>query len=250
MMLDDVPPQLPLWSEDSAAQAWAVRESRRAKRLAVRIFHTGRVEVVVPRRTSARAIEAFIAGHREWIETKLAQRRRRAKAAEAFPPPILELSACAELWRVHLAGGRGALRARAIAPGILSLAGDAGDIRALQRALRSWLTARARVVLVPALAECARDLGYAYRRVAIRRQRTRWGSCSARGTISLNSCLLFQTPDVLRYLFVHELVHTRHMNHSRAFWQQVLRHCPNYRRLDAQLLDGWLRVPSWVIGEA
>jgi predicted metal-dependent hydrolase len=250
MMLDDVPPQLPLWSEDSAAQAWAVRESRRAKRLAVRVFHTGRVEVVVPSRTSARAVEAFIDGHRDWIETKLAQTRRRAKAAEAFPPRTVELSAAAERWRVHLAGGKGALRTRATAPGILSLAGDARDVRAVQRALRAWLSARARMVLVPALAECARALGFAYRRVAIRRQRTRWGSCSARGTISLNSCLMFQSPAVLRYLFVHELVHTRHMNHSRAFWHEVARHCPSYRRLDAELLDGWRRVPSWVFGEA
>jgi predicted metal-dependent hydrolase len=249
MMLDDVPAQLPLWSEDSAGQAWAVRESRRAKRLAVRVFHTGRVEVVVPRRTAARTIEAFIDAHRTWIETKLAQTRRRSKATEVFPPQTIEFSACAELWHVHLAGGSGALRTRASAPGILCLSGDASDARSVQRALRAWLGARARIVLEPALAECARALGYAYRRVAIRRQRTRWGSCSARGTISLNSCLMFQSPEVLRYLFVHELVHTRHMNHSRAFWQEVLRHCPGYRRLDAQLLDGWRRVPAWVVGE-
>jgi predicted metal-dependent hydrolase len=132
----------------------------------------------------------------------------------------------------------------------LSLVGDASDPRLVQRALRAWLTERARAVLVPALAECAQRLGYAYRRAAIRRQRTRWGSCSSRGTISLNSCLLFQTPQVLRYLLLHELAHTRHMNHSRAFWQDVARHCPQYRRLDGELLEGWRRVPSWVFSEA
>jgi predicted metal-dependent hydrolase len=119
----------------------------------------------------------------------------------------------------------------------------------VRHALRAWLAQRARAFLVPALAERARSLGYAYRRVAIRRQRTRWGSCSTRGTISLNGCLLFLTPEVLRYLLVHELVHTRHMNHSRAFWAEVARHSPHYQRLDAELLDGWRRVPSWVFGE-
>jgi hypothetical protein len=123
------------------------------------------------------------------------------------------------------------------------------DVREVRRALRDWLALEARALLGPALAQCARDMGVQYRRIAIRRQRTRWGSCSTRGTISLNGGLLFQTPQVMRYLLVHELVHTRHMNHSRSFWTEVARHCPEHARLDAELLDGWRRVPSWVLGE-
>ena len=148
-----------------------------------------------------------------------------------------------------IAGGSAPVRARAIAPGILALAGDSSDARQVRRALRDWLAREARALLGPALADCARDMGVEYRRVAIRRQRTRWGSCSTRGTISLNGCLLFQTPQVMRYLLVHELVHTRHMNHSRSFWAEVARHCSEHARLDAELLDGWRRVPSWVFGE-
>jgi predicted metal-dependent hydrolase len=249
-MLTAAPPQLPLWPDDNLAQAWAVRESRRARRLAIRVFHTGRVEVVVPRRTSQRAVAQFLDGHREWIESKLAHARRHAAAPEPFPPRRIELSAFGLSWRVHLAGGSDRVRARAIAPGILALVGDSSDARLVQRALRAWLAQEARALLGPALAECARDMGVAYRRIAIRRQRTRWGSCSTRGTISLNGCLLFQTQQVMRYLLVHELVHTRHMNHSRAFWEEVARHCPEHPRLDAELLDGWRRVPSWVFGEA
>ena len=83
----------------------------------------------------------------------------------------------------------------------------------------------------------------------IRRQRSRWGSCSTRGTISLNCCLMFQRPQVVRYLMIHELSHTVQMNHSRRFWQTVSRHCPDYRRLDRELLDGWRRVPSWVFAD-
>jgi len=240
-MLDAAPPQLPLWSDDNPAQGWAVRESRRARRLAIRVFHTGRVEVVVPARTSRRAIAQFLDGHREWIESKLAAARRHAAAPEPFPPNKIELSAC---------GQSGRVRAGASAPGILALAGDTSDARQARRALRDWLVREARAFLGPALAQCARDMGVAYRRIAIRHQRTRWGSCSTRGTISLNVCLLFQTPQVLCYLLVHELVHTRHMNHSRSFWAEVARHCPEHARLDAELLDGWRRVPSWVFGEA
>jgi predicted metal-dependent hydrolase len=249
-MLDAAPPQLPLWPDDDPAQGWAVRESRRARRLAIRIFHTGRVEVVVPRRTSRRAVAQFLDGHRDWIESKLAHARRQAAAPEPFPPTRIELAAFGRSWRVHLAGGSARVRVRAIAPGILALLGDSSDAPLVRRALRNWLAQQARTLLGPALAACARDMGVEYGRVAIRRQRTRWGSCSTRGTISLNGCLLFQTPQVMRYLLIHELVHTRHMNHSRTFWADVARHCPEHGRLDAELLDGWRRVPSWVFGEA
>jgi predicted metal-dependent hydrolase len=136
-----------------------------------------------------------------------------------------------------------------LAQGLLTLSGDASDGRAVRNALRAWLTDRATQVLGPALDQCARELGFEYQRVFIRRQRTRWGSCSTRGTISLNCCLLFQRPPVVRYLLIHELAHTQHMNHSRRFWQTVARHCPDYRRLDRELLDGWRRVPSWVFGD-
>lgn len=249
-MLDAAPPQLPLWSDEDTAQGWAVRESRRARRLAIRVFHTGRVEVVVPRRTSRRAVARFLDLHREWIESKLAHARRHAAAPQPFPPGRIELCACGQSWRVYLAGGSARVRARAIAPGILALVGDASDARLVKRALRDWLADQANTHLAPALAQCARAMSVHYRRVSIRRQRTRWGSCSTRGTITLNGCLLFQTPQVLHYLLVHELVHTRHMNHSRAFWAEVERHCADYERLDTALLDGWRRVPSWVFGEA
>lgn len=203
----------------------------------------------MPSRTSTHAVEHFLARHRLWIERKREEARRRAGPPLPFPPPLLELPACAETWRIHLAGGAG--RARIASPGIglLTLAGGTGSGQSLRQALRRWLMERARQVLGPALAECARELGFGYDRVLIRRQRTRWGSCSTRGTISLNCCLLFQRPAVVRYLMIHELAHTQHMNHSRRFWHCVARHCPEYRSLDGELLDGWRRVPDWVFGD-
>jgi predicted metal-dependent hydrolase len=82
--------------------------------------------------------------------------------------------------------------------------------------------------------------------VAIRCQRTRWGSCSTRGTVSLNCSLVFLRPQVVHYLFVHELAHTKHMNHSSSFWHLVAKLEPEYRSLDRELLAGWRTVPSWI----
>ena len=82
--------------------------------------------------------------------------------------------------------------------------------------------------------------------MTVRRQRTRWGSCSSRGTISLNVCLLFQRPEVVRYLMIHELCHRRHMNHSKRFWSLVTSFEPGWKPLDVELLQGWRHVPAWV----
>lgn len=238
--------QLPLWSEQDVT--WSVRESERARRMVVRVFHSGRVEVVVPVRTPPRLIATFLERHRQWIERKRAEARRTAVAPEPFPPAGIDLPACAERWRVHLAGGIGRLRL-ASGEGLITVRGDAADRAALRQALRHWLLERAREVLEPALADCAREFGFSYERMVIRRQRTRWGSCSVRGTISLNACLLFLPPPVVRYLLIHELAHTRHMNHSRRFWQCVASFCPQYQRLDRLLIEGWRSVPAWVFGD-
>jgi predicted metal-dependent hydrolase len=194
-------------------------------------------------------VERFLERHRGWIERKRQEARTHALPATPFPPQRIELAACEEGWRVHLTGGERKVRLTPLGQGLLALSGDASDGRAVRNALRAWLTDRATQVLRPALDQCARELGFEYERVFIRRQRTRWGSCSTRGTISLNCCLLFQRPPVVRYLLIHELAHTQHMNHSRRFWQTVARHCPDHRRLDRELLDGWRRVPSWVFGD-
>jgi predicted metal-dependent hydrolase len=213
------------------------------------VFHSGRVEVVVPARTARATVDRFIERHRPWIEKKRAEARQNAVPEEVFPPALIEFSAAGERWRIHAGGGRGRPRIRVTGPGLLQLSGDLANTRGVQHALRMWLVKRAAELFAPVLAETARGMDLPYRKLAVRRQRTRWGSCSVRGTISLNCCLLFQRPEVLRYLLVHELAHVKHMNHSSRFWDLVARHCPNCRVLDRELLDGWRRVPSWVFRE-
>lgn len=78
--------------------------------------------------------------------------------------------------------------------------------------------------------------GGKYTSITVRDQKTRWGSCSSRGTLSFNYRLIFAPPAVLDYVVVHELCHLTHMNHSRDFWSMVAAVMPDY-----QLYKNWLR---------
>ena len=222
-----------------------IRVSARARRLSLRVYPDARVECVVPPRARPREIEAFIAAHREWIDSRRAIALRNRPEPQPFPPARIALQMSGEEWRVHVANEGGAGRVLESAPGILRTTGGA-SAQKLRASLRSWLMRAARVRLAPRVAVLAQAMDVKYSQISVRRQRSRWGSCSARGTISLNCCLLFQRPEVVDYLIVHELTHVKHMNHSARFWQAVERHCPDCRALDRELVQGWRHVPSWV----
>jgi predicted metal-dependent hydrolase len=240
--------QMPLFDAVDALEPWQLRRSERARRLTARVFVTGRVEIVVPQRASERRIREFVHEHRAWIERKVAAARARQQLVpvESFPPATIELRAFGESWRLHLAAGVGAPRVSSVRAGLLTVRGEAGDRKALQRCLVRWLSEQVRRHLEPELQSLARTHDLRYSRLAVRRQRTRWGSCSRSGTISVNACLAFQRPEVVRYLLLHELAHTRHMNHSARFWDCVAGLCADWQALDRELSSGWRNVPQWV----
>jgi len=141
--------------------------------------------------------------------------------------------------------GSGTVRFR-FSHGILTLSGNTGDEDACVKAIQRWLASVAKREFSPRLAELSALTGLSYSRMHVRMQRSCWGSRSSSGTISLNLCLLFVAPELLRYLLIHELSHGRHMNHSKRFWQLVGRHEPRYRKLDRQLGEAWKVVPPWL----
>jgi predicted metal-dependent hydrolase len=112
--------------------------------------------------------------------------------------------------------------------------------------LREWLQRHGKQELAPWLAAVAAEMGVRYRKVQVRGQRTRWGSCSDSGTISLNYSLLFLPPRLVRYLFIHELCHLRYLDHSDRFWARVELFAPNWRRLERELREARRMVPDWV----
>jgi len=233
--------QLSLFETRSSSDPFAVRVSPRARRLTARVHVGGRVEIVVPVGVNARSVRDFVQRFSPWIDRKVAAMQCVAEPNEPVPLTV-EFALTAE--RFEIVWLRSARCNVAAQDGRIVV--QAPDDRGARTLLRSWLKRAAHERLAPRLIQLAEELNYAVSRVAIRCQRTRWGSCSTRGTVSLNCSLLFLRPEVVRYLFVHELAHTRHMNHSASFWHLVEKIEPEYRRLDRELLAGWRTVPVWV----
>ena len=102
-----------------------------------------------------------------------------------------------------------------------------------------------RAHLIPRLQSIGLKTQLRYRRAYIKRQKTRWASCSKHKTISLNAKLLFLPPEIVDYVMVHELCHVSVMSHSRQFWELVALHCPDYRKLDKRLREMWKVIPRW-----
>jgi len=231
-------------ANESPQENLKVRVSARARRLSLRVYPDARVECVVPPRVRPREVEAFIKAHREWIDARRATALRNRPAPQPFPPAVIALRMTGEQYQLQMASVAGRPRVTWSGPGVLRMSGAAAP--RLLAGMRSWLIRTARARLIPRVEALAKAMGVSYSQISVRRQRSRWGSCSARGTISLNCCLLFQRPEVVDYLIVHELTHVKHMNHSARFWQAVERHCADWRALDRELVQGWRHVPQWV----
>jgi len=242
--------QLPLFTEEEepdTMSGFSVRESARARRLSIKVFPRGRVEVVVPKRTRAADVQEFVEAHRDWI------RNTRASFAAEHPPEPFVLPVSIDLpgierrfcVRYERSDGSKTVRYR-LRGNTVILSGNTDNETQCVAALKRWLIALGKKEMLPRLRSLSTETGNAFKAMHVRGQRTCWGSHSSTGTVSLNYCLMFLDPRHLRYVMIHELCHARHMNHSRRFWALVGKFEPDYRAIDKALNSAWKRIPTWV----
>jgi len=229
---------------------YQVRVSRRARNVRLKISASEGLTITAPHAFELSRIPDLLETKKRWIASHL-ERFAAAKAfAERTPeearPGVITLPALGETWRVDYCE----TQARSVVvlsrgDGKLVVRGAIGDERACRVAMRRWLARRAKDRIVPWLRQLGEQHGLLFSRVMIKGQKTRWGSCSRRKTISLNYKLLFLSPPAVRYILIHELCHTRQMNHSNRFWTLVRALEPDYRDRVKELRQGPRRVPAW-----
>jgi len=207
--------------------------SDRARHYRLTLGRDGAAVATIPRRGSEREARRFVEQHRGWLERARARQHARPQAA------VVWTAGTSVLWRgreeaIQLDGETGRPRVM-LGADVFKVARTDGDLRP---ALEAQFARRARIELPARTWELAAGTGSEIKRVVIRSQRSRWGSCSARGTISLNWRLI-QAPDFVRdYIIYHELAHRREMNHSARFWARVETLCPSWRDAERWLKSG------------
>jgi predicted metal-dependent hydrolase len=231
---------------------YILRISEKARHVRFQVSVEKGLEVVVPKRFRVSRVPSLVEKNSQWIERAFRKAEvlhgKIGPAEDWQRPEEIGFLALDLTWRV-------VSRRDDTKPVILEessdrtlvLHGAINDGGACQVALKRWLTDKAKAYLIPKLKQVSDETGFSYSSVSIRQQKTRWGSCSSRRSISLNARLLFLPPELVRYVLVHELCHTRHLNHSPNFWRLVASYLPDYRRIDRQLrgADRWM--PKWLI---
>ena len=119
---------------------------------------------------------------------------------------------------------------------------EAGKIRKLTEAELKELAESACRVIPERVRYYAPLVGVDYGRITIRNQKTRWGSCSAKGNLNFNVALMLFPLEILDYVVVHELCHRKEMNHSKQFWKEVERVIPEYKKYEKWLKDNSFRI--------
>jgi predicted metal-dependent hydrolase len=186
-----------------------------------------------------------------WITdalTRVGETKRflESKSAIHFPE-VVRLVALGETWSVTYRDDRrhSGIRLRTD-HGKLIISGSDLNRDAVVRKLKDWLRLKVREGLFPLAGKLAAKHRLKLGGLLVKSQRTRWASCSAQRNLSLNTKLLFLSPDLVRYAVIHELCHTVHMNHSSEFWRSVAIREPSYKVLDKALREAWKSVPQWV----
>jgi len=209
----------------------------RARRYLLRLHHDGTARVTIPRGGSTEVARQFVERHAVWLERELKrlQARPRKSATWTIGTEILlrgnavriETESNSGDDTVHFGGES------------VRVSDPAADLRpAIEGHLRQLATQE----LPPRVLELAARHRLTVRHITVRNQKSRWGSCSWPGTISLNWRLI-QTPSfVSDYICLHELMHLRQMNHSPKFWQEVEHVCSDYR-----MAKCWLKEHSGLL---
>ncbi|MDR3685970.1 MAG: DUF45 domain-containing protein [Coriobacteriia bacterium] len=230
--------------------AYNVRVSSRARLVRLTVTPREGLVVVVPKRWRGNAAD-IVALKREWAVNALERiadaRALHAAGPDALLPDLVELRLVGETWPVeYRAGAKRSGRTQARTRGsALVVVGDVGDADACLAVLARWLDRTSRELLLPMLAEVAAVAGVEYASARIRHQRTRWGSCSARKTISLNRSLVFLPEDLVRALMLHELAHVAVLDHSARFWNRLAALDPDFAEHRTALRDAARFVPAW-----
>jgi predicted metal-dependent hydrolase len=198
----------------------------RRKTIALIVHPDGRLEVRAPKLMTEQSIREFVDGHSDWIH------KQQTRARKYAPPPLKQFTDgetflfLGQSYPLHI-----------VAHQRPALTFDGASFRLAKSALPKakeyfarWYKVQAMEILSEQVKAIVARHGFTFQKIRISSARTRWGSCSSKGTLSFTWRLLMAPPEIVEYVVVHELVHTKIHNHSKKFWAGVAEILPEYKQ--------------------
>ncbi|MGD9129122.1 MAG: SprT family zinc-dependent metalloprotease [Candidatus Woesebacteria bacterium] len=218
------------------------RASLRAKNLTIKINQRGQVIVVTPKNFSKKKLNKFLREKQSWIKKKLKQiKAARTKISQQ------ELMIFGKKYqkKVEFNQKRASgffIKGQDIILNLINqTALEKDQLKASsdlhlkyfqktinQKRLNRFLKNTAEKYIIPRTHQLAKKMAIRFKRISLREQKTRWGSCSSKGNLNFNWRLIHYSPEIIDYVIIHELAHRKEMNHSRKFWQLVAKYDPEY----------------------
>ena len=240
---------MPILTIDNKNIEWSVRYSSRRRTILLRIAGLHRLEITAPVGTGADKLQQLLRDKAAWLLRQMQRLETTVTSStnaslthgatllfQGAPHSLLLLADGGKKPQVTRNHG-------AIAIHLPELVGYDND-PAVYRTLKKWYGEQALTRLVERTRYWAAHIGVTPSRIALRDQKTRWGSCSSLGAISYNWRIIMAPPPVLDYLVIHELCHMLQANHSPKYWLEVARWCPDYKNQ-----RGWLRQNGGLLGK-
>lgn len=217
---------------------YTTRVNKRSKRIKLQFCVYRGLIISSPKKLNSKRLNSICLEHQDWIKTQLI--KYPIKAIEQQPSQ-LNLIALEENFNVafEINNKNKAYKH----DDNLLIQGKTTKHQIIN--LKHWIRNKAKTSFSVKLKYWADKTQLNYSKLSVRSQKSRWGSCSSAGSISLNDQLLFMPSSVLDYIIVHELCHTVHPNHSARYWALVNMHYPQYKQQELILAEYSKKIPSW-----
>lgn len=225
---------------------YTITISQKAKHVYLKISPERGLICVIPKQYDQTQLPTLLEQKKTWIEKHLKKVASRKKNKLTLPDNI-QLPTVDHYWRVDYIPLAAKLQLLEIGKNQLTIYGKIDNKKACQQLLISWLKVKAKTILNNELRKLANTTKLNYHALNVRDQKTRWGSCSAEKNISLNYKLIFLPSELMQHILLHELCHTKYLNHSKQFWLLLSQHDANYVAHNRQLKAADKFIPEWIL---
>lgn len=203
---------------------YIIKESIRAKYVRLQIKEKRKLELIIPYHFPINEAEKFLHSKTGWIKKHINPNKRKKYL---FLGNEIKIIHNHDLFYKH--------HHLVFEKSLLTITSPKGSRITTERLFNDWLRQKGKEFLPIRVKELAVKYGFVFNGITIRGQKTRWGSCSRKGNISLNYQLMSYREELIDYVIIHELCHLIEMNHSQRFWKIVEKFIPSYKNLKKEL---------------